>query len=66
MILSGKMKTDHENYLAQCERANELGLPVPGAGAGTRHNYEKREFHGRSHRKGGRRVRDMRDALITE
>lgn len=32
----------------------------------TRHNPERRAFRGRSYRRGGRRVRDLRAALVCE
>lgn len=52
-------------YVAQEQRAIELGLPVPGTRKRRRHNYERREFRGISHRS-GHRVREMRAAMITE
>jgi hypothetical protein len=51
--------------IAQEVRAQELGLPIPGTRKRRRHNHERREFRGISHRQ-LRRVREMRDAMVTE
>lgn len=53
-------------YETQKRRAIELGFPVPGTRKRRRYNPEKREFRGSSYSKGGRRVRNMRDAMIIE
>ncbi len=39
--------------------------PVPGTGKRLRFNPEKRAWKGRSYRKGGMRVRDLRAAEVT-
>lgn len=40
--------------------------PVTATGKRRRHNPERRAFRGRSYRRGGRRVRDLRAALVRE
>jgi len=39
---------------------------TPITGKRRRHNPERRAFRGRSHRRGGRRVRDLRAAFVRE
>lgn len=40
--------------------------PVTATGKRRRHNPERRAFRGRSYRRGGRRVRDLRAELVRE
>ena len=44
--------------------AAPITTAVPGTGKRKRYNPEKRDWKGRSHRKGGKRIRDLRATLV--